>query len=269
MSTSTKSNLWLLAHDDEPAQFEFCGGHAFAFSRTSPNKTSVNEDAAAVVELSPEHGVFVVADGMGGASSGDRAAKCIVETLIHHLESSDFAGDSARSQILDAIEEANREVLGWGIGAGSTVVVAEYLDRSIRTFHVGDATALVCSNRGTLKLSTIAHAPVAMAVEAGMIDEFEAIIHEDRHLINNCVGSTEMKIELGPVFEMASRDTLILGSDGLFDNLTTEEIIDVIRVGHFGRQANLLIQLARDRMQTPETLPSKPDDMTIIGFRQT
>jgi protein phosphatase len=67
---------------------------------------------------------------------------------------------------------------------------------------------------------------------------------------------------------MAAKDTLIMGSDGLFDNLTTDEIIDIIRAGHLDRQAELLVRRTGERMLTPEVLPSKPDDLTVIGFRQ-
>ncbi|MEN8164347.1 MAG: ATP-binding protein, partial [Acidobacteriota bacterium] len=43
--------------------------------------------------------------------------------------------------------------------------------RSIRPYHVGDSQAVVCGQRGKLKLQTMAHAPVAYAVEAGVLDE--------------------------------------------------------------------------------------------------
>lgn len=268
MTTYPCSKIWLLANDEQSSGLEFCGGNLRVYSRTSPNKETANEDAAAIVELNPDHGVLIVADGMGGANAGDRAAKCVVETMVNYLVSADFDGETSRSQILDAIESANQKVLSWGLGAGSTVVVVEYLHGTLRSFHVGDAMALSCSNRGRIKLSTVAHAPVAMAFESGMIDEFEAIIHEDRHIINNCVGSHEMKIELGPILEMSSKDTLVLGSDGLFDNLTLDEVIDVLRAGHLDTQFDQLIQSVRTRMQSPNMIPSKPDDLTVIGFRQ-
>ena len=259
---------WLLSHDEQPSHFEFCGGSVTVFSRTSPNKTTSNEDAAAIIELAPNHGVLVVADGMGGAKAGDRASKCLVETITQSLSPADLGDDTARSQLLDAIEIANKKVLSWGIGAGATLVVVEYLRGTIRTFHIGDATAMVCSNRGRVKSLTVAHAPVAMAVEAGVLEEDEAMMHDDRHLISNCVGSAEMKIELGPIQKMATRDTLLLGSDGLFDNLTTDEIADLVRAGNLQRQFNLLIDKTRRQMLFSENLPSKPDDLTVICFRQ-
>ena len=268
MTNYPTQQIWLLADHDKPQPLAFCGGSIVVYSRTSPDKSTNNEDAAAVIELAADHGVMVVADGMGGANAGVRAAKCVVETIVDFLSSANLEGETARSTIVDAIEEANQTVLSWGLGAGSTLVVVEYLNNSIRTFHVGDATALVCSNRGRIKSSTIAHAPVAMAVEAGMLDHDEALNHEDRHLISNCVGSAEMKIELGPVMEMASRDTLVIGSDGLFDNLTLDEIVQFVRAGQLNHQFGLLVEAASGRMSTPDGFASKPDDLTVVCFRQ-
>ncbi len=268
MSKYPNKQVWLVADDETPKQFDFCGGKVAVFSRSSPDKTTGNEDAAAVIELALDHGVLLIADGMGGANAGGRAAQCAIETIVGALLSANVSGETARSQILDSIENANKEILSWGLGAGLTLVAVEYLSGTCRTFHVGDATAFVCSNRGRIKSSTIAHAPVAMAVEAGMLNEDEALAHEDRHLIFNCVGSVQMKIELGPVVSMAARDTLVIGSDGLFDNLTMEEIVDHIRAGQLARQTELLVERIRSRMLTPDGFPSKPDDLTLICFRQ-
>ena len=245
---------------------DFCGGVVASYSFKSPDKETANEDAAAWIELSKNHGVFVVADGVGGQSAGDRAARSAIESVIEHCKDSNDQ-KSLRAEILDAIEAANREVLSWGIGAGSTIVVAEYLLGTVRVVHVGDSTALLTSNRGTIKFLSVAHAPVAMAVEIGMLDESEAIEHEDRNIITNCIGSAEMKIEVGPEVSMAARDTLLLASDGLFDNLTTSQVTNSIRAGHLKGQMNAMIETTRGLM-TGDSKTGKPDDLTVLCFRQ-
>ena len=257
-------------YQQEAAEVElakFCSGTSASCSHKCPDKVSPNEDAAAWIELSDNHGVMVVADGMGGHCAGDRAARTAIESIIEHCQDSNDEM-SLRAKILDAIEAANREVLSWGIGAGSTIVVAEYLFGTVRVVHVGDSTALLTSNRGTIKFLSVAHAPVAMAVEIGMLNESEAIEHEDRNIINNCIGSVEMKIEVGPEVSMAARDTLLLASDGLFDNLTTTQVINSIRAGHLERQMNVIIQKTRSLMAGDGEI-GKPDDLTVLCFRQS
>ena len=101
-----------------------------------------------------------------------------------------------------------------------------------------------------------------------MLEEEEGLLHEDRHLITNCIGSASMRIEIGPPIEMASRDTLVIGSDGLFDNLIQGEIVEQIRKGDLLSQMSELVNIASTRMVSPDAEPSKPDDLTVLCFRQ-
>jgi serine/threonine protein phosphatase PrpC len=79
-----------------------------------------------------------------------------------------------------------------------------------------------------------------------------------------------MRIEMGPTLEMAARDTLLLASDGLFDNLTNEEVISGMRIGRLASKLKGLTDLALDRMaETTIDLPSKPDDLSVIGIRRS
>ena len=260
-------NCWFEEDLTKPKSLPFCGGKAVVYTCRSPNKPTVNEDAAAIVEISPQHGILIVADGVGGHSVGSRASRAAVNALLSAVKGA-ATDESLRTRIVDSLESANREILSWGVGAATTVVIAEYLDGQVRTFHAGDSTAMICSSHGNLKFNTIAHAPVAMAVEIGMMNEQQALIHEDRNLISNCLGIDPMKIDLGTPMAFASRDTLLLASDGLFDNLTVQETIDLVRAGDLGKSLNCLLAATQARMANPLQLPSKPDDLTFICFRQ-
>ena len=48
---------------------------------------------------------------------------------------------------------------------------------------------------------------------------------------SNLVGDEENGIEIGPHLRLAPYDTVILGSDGLFDNLPIAEIVERARSG--------------------------------------
>jgi serine/threonine protein phosphatase PrpC len=109
---------------------------------------------------------------------------------------------------------------------------------------------------------------VGYAVEAGLLDEAEAMHHEDRHLVSNMLGSPDMRIDVGSTIELADRDTLILASDGLFDNLHIEEIVQRIRKGPLGKVAAELVDDCRRRMEGVDAQqPCKPDDLTFVAFR--
>ena len=174
-----------------------------------------------------------------------------------------------RAAILNGIEAANQAVRELGTGAATTLALVEIQDRTIRTYHVGDSEILVTGQRGKVKLQTIPHSPIGYAVEAGLMEEEEAIHHEARHVISNVIGSDQMRIEMGPPTEMAPRDTLLLASDGLFDNLFPDEIVEAIRSGPLDNSIGSLVEAAQGRMATSGgTAPSKPDDLTVIAFRR-
>jgi serine/threonine protein phosphatase PrpC len=69
---------------------------------------------------------------------------------------------------------------------------------------------------------------------------------------------------------MAARDTLLLASDGLFDNLTTGEVVSGMRTGRLASKLKNLTDLALARMaESTKDLPSKPDDLSVIGIRRS
>jgi serine/threonine protein phosphatase PrpC len=155
-----------------------------------------------------------------------------------------------------------------GNGSAATFAIAEIDDGVVRTYHVGDSAILLTGGRGRLKFQTIAHSPVGYAIEAGLMDETDAMHHEDRHMISNVIGASDMRIEIGPPLKMAPRDTLLLASDGLFDNLLVDEVVRLVRTGLVPQAVGRLAAAAVERMTTQSgDAPSKPDDLTIIAFR--
>ncbi len=249
---------------------EIACGEAVVFSDRAPGKESANEDAAALVSLDGRGAVLVVADGMGGMPAGEQAAGLAVRRMIASLEQHDANEPSLRGAILNGIEDANRAICELGVGAGSTITVVEVQEHTVRPYHVGDSMILVVGQRGKLKLQTVSHSPVGYAVESGVLDEVEAMHHEDRHLVSNMLGTPNMRIEIGAVLELGRFDTLLLATDGLFDNLHTHEVVDGVRKGPLDAVAQRMIDRCRRRMQQPEPgLPSKPDDLTFIAFRRS
>jgi serine/threonine protein phosphatase PrpC len=229
-----------------------------------------NEDVSAFVPRSPDQGVLIVADGLGGHANGGQASRLAVEQVVKSLENLDPQVEELRPAILDGIESANTAVCALGNGSASTLAIAEIRSGVVRTYHVGDSAILLTGSRGRIKLQTIAHSPIGYAVESGMIDEADAIYHEDRHMISNVIGTNNMRIEIGSPIRMAPRDRLVLASDGLLDNLFPHEIVEMVRIGPVSRAVVRLAGEALSRMVTESAnVPSKPDDLTIIGFGLT
>ena len=94
-----------------------------------------------------------------------------------------------------------------GVGAATTLTVVEIEGESVRPFHVGDSFMLITGQRGKVKSRTIPHSPTGYAVASGLLDEKEALHHDERHVISNVIGSAEMRIDVGSPIELAPKDT--------------------------------------------------------------
>ena len=258
-------------HDQEMNEADvapFAGGAAAVFSARSPGKAAPNEDSAALIPFNEQAGVLVVADGLGGGIAGEHASRLAVEAMQHAVLEAAHDGQSLRTAILNGFEQANQRVLSHGGGAATTLAAVEIDGRTVRPYHAGDSTIVVVGQRGKIKLQTVSHSPVGYAVEAGVLDPVDAMQHADRHLVSNVVGAATMRIEVGPSLTLTPRDTVLLASDGLHDNLHDDEIIERLRKGPLSMVMQRLADDARSRMATPDgSTPCKPDDLTFVVYR--
>ena len=261
------ATFFINAHMDNAELHPAGPGHVAVFTCSHPFKKTANEDSAAFYVLDNETVVLAVADGLGGNRDGDAASRIALEALGQSLK--EHTGDgSVRSAILDGMEKANRKIIQLGTGAATTLSVLEINGDIARPYHVGDSLILTCGQRGKLKMFTVPHSPVGFAMEAGIIDEEEAMHHEFRHIVSNVIGTLEMKIEVGSPITLSKFDTVIIASDGLADNLSVTEIIDIIRKGSLETVGDRLALKTQQRMLQPYSgEPSKPDDLSFIAYR--
>ena len=245
------------------------GGSIVAFTERAPDKDTENQDTVAVIPWGPEAVVLVIADGAGGLPAGKRASLTAVSSLVEALSVAMSETIVLRTAILDGIEAANEAVLRLSNGSATTMTVITIEGQIARSYQIGDSEALVVGQRGRIKMQTTAHSPTGFAVHAGFLDEREALHHEERHLVTNFLGTSDMKIDIGAPVELRPRDTLLLASDGLMDNVHLHEIIEHIRKGPAAEAVDTIVELARRRMQSSNgNDPSKPDDLSLILYRR-
>jgi serine/threonine protein phosphatase PrpC len=248
---------------------EIGGGSVVAYTCRSPDKETDNEDTVAAIPYGPDAAVLVVADGAGGLPAGRRASRTAVGQLEASLQTAMSETMLLRTAILNGIDKANRAVLDLGGGSATTLTVVTVEGSIARTYQIGDSEAIIVGQRGKVKAQTLAHSPTGFAVEAGFLDQRAALHHEERHLVSNFLGSSDMRIDMGGTVMLSPFDTVLLASDGLTDNLHFTEIVEVIRKGSLNAAAENLTRLAKRRMTVEsKTQPSKPDDLSLILFRK-
>jgi PPM family protein phosphatase len=268
MSTATENHFLIQQEQGLVTSLGSSCWVASVFSQRSPQKSTPNEDATVVIPISDESAVFAVADGCGGQRGGEQASsialKCLADSVANETDITNL-----RMAILDGIDQANREILALKMGAACTIAVAEFQRGWVRPYHVGDSKILLVSNRGRVRYQSVCHSPVGFAVEAGFLEPDQAMNHDERHVISNFLGYGQMRMEIGPMLQMGARDTLLVASDGLFDNLHDHEVIETIRKGRLASSLKRLTDRATERMVGVGESPCKPDDLSVIVVRRS
>lgn len=192
-----------------------------------------NEDA--VLRL-PKHGVFCVADGMGGAEGGERASQAVIEALGEEFLCLGTAGSPltckqksrlVRKALNRASARIREEMDAKGGGsAGSTAVVLIFDDTSsgrALSLHAGDSRLYRLRSEALAQL-TRDHS-VAAAINARNEKEVPAMF---RGMITRAVGvKTSVHLEKTAV-NVKQGDLLLLCSDGLTRMLPDKRIESVL-----------------------------------------
>lgn len=198
---------------------------------------AVNEDS--VYAKTP---IFLVADGMGGHSYGDRASQSLVAAFSDHFVKNE---PTHPVEVLKAIDEANTRVQhliteedGPGAVAGTTlaglalVEVAPNEESAVAPhwmiFNVGDSRVYGWNGRDVVQI-TVDHSAVQELVSLGVITADEALVHPDRNVITRAVGSdTEIETDLW-LMPVQGHQVFVVCSDGLTKELDDRQISDLIR----------------------------------------
>jgi len=266
--TPATKELYLDEEMTAPQVLPVAAGQACVFTRRRPGRDTANEDAAGVFPGSGDCAVLAVADGLGGLPAGNHAAELALRQLAEQVSGMP-CGDVQREAVLTGLEQANAAVLESGQGGATTIAVAGIDNHTVRAYHAGDSMILITGQRGRIKYQSVPHSPVGYAEASGMLDEEGAMFHTERHLVSNMVGMAEMRIEMSPPIELAPRDTVVLASDGVFDNLYISEVVDLVRTGSLETAGARLLERCEQRMlQAGSEHPNKPDDLTFVLYRR-
>ncbi len=228
-----------------------------------------NEDAYL---CDPDHGLFVVADGVGGRAAGEVASQIVVDTFaesaphLHEALRSYLARPTLekRNEVLEAVDAtcqlASRRVYEAGERRelrGMTTTVAAILVGGGWAFvaHVGDSRVWLLRS-GSLSQLTEDHSMVNELVRNAQLTPEEAAMSRYRSVITRAVGlhptvqPDTLAIELWP------GDRLILNSDGLSDVVSPE---DIARLGSIDD-----VDEATHRLLTEALDAEAPDNVTVV-----
>ncbi|GEM_PF-1339239 len=211
---------------------------------------SSNQDA---VSCDPQTGLFVVADGMGGHSGGETASRVAIETIQGAVSQAKPNYQERMFALVAGIREANHKIHILGSndaekrGMGTTVTALLVDQGRYFITHVGDSRAYIIRN-GKLIQITRDHSFVQHLVDSGIINSEQARVHERRNEITRAVGIAEdVKIDTFEG-EIKENEAILLCSDGLWGELSEEEILEAISRSNTPQEAcDRLIDWANDK----------------------
>jgi Serine/threonine protein phosphatase len=225
-------------------------------------KRTLNEDFASYLERE-EFKIYVVADGMGGHNAGEVASQMAAERIVSYVEEK-FSSSNARNLIEEAIKKVNTDIFNFSntneklSGMGTTVTVCFVTKEFIHIANVGDSCCFAIRNNEIKKI-TKDHSLVQELVDSGSISEKEAENHPKKNIITRALGtSSTVSVD---VFELDNNEyeLYILCSDGLTNELTKEEILQVVtEEKDYMKSADRLVALAKEN--------GGRDNITVLLF---
>src|SRR5207249_1465887 len=130
-----------------------------------------------------------------------------VALLNHALAAADTAVNEHTSKHLDCA------------GMGATLIVALIRGDDLFVAHVGDVRAYHV-HEGSLIRVTQDHTAVGRLLQAGLIDEDAARHHPARNQVHQAIGGANTLTPEHARVSLAPADTLLLCSDGLWDEVS-------------------------------------------------
>jgi protein phosphatase len=236
--------------------------HAAAISDRGCVRSN-NEDCCLA---EPEIGLYVLADGMGGAKAGECASRMAVETVAQVVRES---GTRDSKVLLKAVEEANHRVLAAAHsdptleGMGTTLVAALEVEGSLCIASVGDSRAYLL-DEGGLRVVTDDQTWVNEVGRPMGLDEESLRNHPWRHVLTMAIGaSAPLTVNCYSV-PLNPGALVLICSDGLHGVVAIAEMEQILRGGRNGvsleESCRRLVEAAKEA--------GGPDNVTAVLLRK-
>jgi protein phosphatase len=232
-----------------------------AFGASDPGCVrSNNEDYFLVV---PAIGLYLVADGMGGAQAGEHASRLAAETIEQAVQQNGKAMDS--DGLVVAFGRANQRVMDAAAGnpemegMGTTLVAAVENNGELLIASVGDSRLYTFEN-GTLQAITEDQTWVNEVGRRLGIDEENLKNHPMRHVLTMAIGVSEnLRVHTHRI-KPSPGMLILLCSDGLHGVVGEEELKKALSSStSLEAKSKDLIALARKH--------GGPDNITAVLLR--
>lgn len=221
-----------------------------AYGITDLGKKRVkNEDFFAV---DPSIGLFIVADGLGGRMSGDKASYEATQTFIEKLKSLLNIYNEPRIILESAFREASKKAYEISnsdeyYGAMTTFTALFLYKSKYYIVHVGDTRAYLLRLNRFFYQITEDDTQAQILVRRKALSPKEAETHPSKHVLTKALGHKPLirpKLYTGHVMD---GDKFLLCSDGLYIYFSNDEMREILMKYKPKDAIEILVKLANDR----------------------
>jgi serine/threonine protein phosphatase PrpC len=197
-------------------------------------KRPMNEDSFLA---DAARGIFVVADGVGGADAGEVASQKAVDVLNDAFPDKVSDGEDVEDLMELAIQKANSAIHQLAadnprFSMMATTVVALHLHGSRATIgHVGDSRLYRLSPQGELLRETEDHSIVEEEVRAGRMTPEQAANHPSKNVISRALGAEELVEADMKTIEVGEGNSFLLCTDGITRHIPDNELRELLLSG--------------------------------------
>ena len=225
-----------------------------------------NEDACYVMV---DKGVFIVADGVGGSSSGEIASRTATRFISQYVEDNPidpkWDQEEMRLYFAKCLNQTNEMILEMAhrfeenSGMATTVVVSYISGSNMYIFNLGDSRAYIVRNDEIAQV-TEDHTYVNNLVQRGEITAEEALFHPDRNQITKALGAEEHVYPDMFIVSLEVGDVVVMCTDGLYVEVPHADIKRIVTESvSMSEACSKLVDLAN--------LNGGSDNITVISLK--
>jgi PPM family protein phosphatase len=232
--------------------------------------SSVSNNNAAVLRLEAVPAMLMVADGVGGAASGEIASSMATTIAYDYLRDRwQLGGLRGTVVVADALQQAlfaaNKAIHAHAVnnrthhGMGTTATLALTVNGMIYFAQVGDSRAYIVRG-GAATQMTKDQSLVQRMVDAGKMTQQQAEKSEHRNIILQALGPEEAVVPELTRDRLRDGDIVLLCSDGLSNQVSSTEIATMAaEASGLDGLCNVLVNRALET--------GAPDNVTVVAAR--
>lgn len=232
----------------------------------------VTENDAGVLRIEAMPVILMVADGVGGAASGEIASSLATEVAFTSLrEFSERGALKGAVVIADSLQQAvlaaNRAIHNHSRenrvhhGMGTTATIALVIGGMVYFAQVGDSRAYIIRD-GIAHQMTKDQSLVQRMVDAGKLTQEQAERSEHRNIILQALGPEPTITAEFTRDRLRHNDVIILCSDGLSNQMAAGEIAAIVN-------AKVELEPICDALIDRAIETGAPDNVTVVAGRYT